>query len=501
VAVATNGSYAFSVSDGIELYDATRDKRLFLPTTDDVYSLAFADRGSTLVSAGADLSITTWDVESGRPFGPPRTHGSDNAVLDLAVSDDGATIASGGEDNNVKLWPLESADSLATTVGGVSATEGKEQPPSIWQLAFGASGYVAAASDAAGAFIWRLDGSVGAQDAAEPVTRIPASGADPSYAVAYRGDILAASEGSSFRLWDTGPSCQRMPERPCLVGRPSDSRAHSDSISRLAFGRSDGADLLASSDYKGNLSLWAAVPENGEVERLWEAPRQPEEVNELAFSPTDPLLAAAGEDGTVRIWDVSDPRDPSPVGEPLVAPDQQPVYTLAFSPDGSLLASGGADQQVVFSEVSWEEDGPAVEPIASTLYQSDSILGLGFSRDGETLAVGDGAGALCLYDVASRRSIGDCAQVHYGPVSGSIDAVAFVPDGTAVLTAGRGNPIVSWDELLWNQDEDAETVDALTAQVCELAGRNLTQDEWDQVFVDTEFEGERHQTCEQYPLP
>jgi hypothetical protein len=41
----------------------------------------------------------------------------------------------------------------------------------------------------------------------------------------------------------------------------------------------------------------------------------------------------------------------------------------------------------------------------------------------------------------------------------------------------------------------------LTSHACQLAGRNLTQDEWDQIFVNTEFEGDRHQTCEQYPLP
>ena len=178
--------------------------------------------------------------------------------------------------------------------------------------------------------------------------------------------------------------------------------------------------------------------------------------------------------------------------------EQQKVLAVAFSPDGSLLVSGGRDRNVVFSEVSWDEDGPSVEPTAETVFASNTIYALDFSPGGETLAIGHGDGGFCFVDVRTRRYLGGCPQ-GYGDAS--IDAIRFAPDGSALVTAGQGNPIVSWDQLLWNLDSDDATVDALTANVCELAGRNLREDEWDQVFANTEFEGDRHQTCEQYPLP
>ena len=110
VAVAPNGSYAFAVYGGasglgIELHDAVRDRDLFLPATDYVTALAFTDHGSTLVSAGFDSTVTTWDVATGRLFGPARSHGFDWTIWDVAVSDDGATVASAGADGNVKLGP------------------------------------------------------------------------------------------------------------------------------------------------------------------------------------------------------------------------------------------------------------------------------------------------------------------------------------------------------------------------------------------------------------
>jgi WD40 repeat protein len=55
-----------------------------------------------------------------------------------------------------------------------------------------------------------------------------------------------------------------------------------------------------------------------------------------AFSPDGRLLATAGFDRLVLLWDVSDPARPRRLGEPLSGHGDR-VTTVAFSPDGRTL--------------------------------------------------------------------------------------------------------------------------------------------------------------------
>jgi WD40 repeat protein len=57
------------------------------------------------------------------------------------------------------------------------------------------------------------------------------------------------------------------------------------------------------------------------------------------------MLASGSADGTVRLWDVTDPAHPRPLGQPLTG-SASAVYLVAFGSDGRTLASSSADGTV-----------------------------------------------------------------------------------------------------------------------------------------------------------
>ena len=387
---------------------------------------------------------------------------------------------------------------LATTLGSLGPGDvdpQRDARPSIYDLALGPDGQVAAAAFTGGAVIWKRD-AAHQVSAPMPLTKIPPAPGQNTRAVAYHGHVLAVGSGYSVTMWDTGRSCRTMPRTPCRLGSTSEADGV---IWSIAFDRS--GTRLAAGYANGFVRVWdvshpKAIPQTPFAERRLGAG----EVFEVVFSPTADVLAAGGAEGTFQLWRVR-PHGLQQLGKPVVGHEYQIVSALAFAPDGKVLASGGGDQQVAL----WAVDAGSRHPVKQLLgrlSQSNTIEDVAFSPSGTVLAAADGDGSVCLYDVKTREAIGNnsCLTEHSSNHNlSAIWAVSFRHDGSGLLAAGDGNPLVEWSSVLWAESgDDQHTV---ADAVCRLAGRNLTQDEWNVAFVGTQIADGRDRTCPSYPLP
>jgi Tol biopolymer transport system component len=123
-----------------------------------------------------------------------------------------------------------------------------------------------------------------------------------------------------------------------------------------------------------------------------ESSRPANRTSRLTFSPDGRCLAAGGEDGIVRVWDLET--------RTQVAVYRGPSYTvgsLAFSPDGALLAYGALEPKG--HRNAWVVSTKKGEHAAAWAADGDGVSCLTFDPKGERLAVLGGDRVVRVYAV------------------------------------------------------------------------------------------------------
>ncbi|PRY39739.1 hypothetical protein [Umezawaea tangerina] len=205
---------------------------------------------------------------------------------------------------------------------------------------------------------------------------------------------------------------------------------HTGSVRATTF-TADGT-VLATASLDGTIRLWEATdPHHPASSAVVTA--HTDGVTSLAVG--DGLLVSGGADRAARLWDIGDPRRPRSLG--VAAGHEKGVTSVALG--GHVLATGSHDGTVRL----WDVTDPLSPKGFGVLERREGTVRAVFSPDGRTLAVTGADGVVALWDLTDPAA-------PRGPVrlTGHTDRVlgaAFSPDGTMLASGSFDNTVRLWD--------------------------------------------------------
>jgi WD40 repeat protein len=390
----------------IRLWDVAtgREDRQF-PTGPGAASKAAFSRDARRVALTDREGRTArvWDVATGQAVGAPLPH--PDAVTAVALSADGARAATACLDRKARLWDAGGGEPIAWPM---------LHQKRVFALAFSPDGRaLLTGSGDTTARLW--DARSG-----QPLPVPPLEHPGPVNAAAFSPDgqtVLVATGDRTANFWDV------------TTGQPTGMPlTHAQGVTAVAFSGDGRAVATGGNDRAAKLWQLGPAPGGEKVLRHGKGA-----VQSVAFSRDGRLVLTASQDKTARLWDAATGEQRQSFTHPHY------LSTAVLSPDGRILLTGCAFHEGTNGEA-WLWDVATGKPIAGPLAPGEAITSwtVAFSPDGRTAVTAGESGHAWLWEAATGKPVAG-PLAHDGPVT----AVAFSPDGRALLTGsapGRGKP-------------------------------------------------------------
>ncbi len=463
-----------------------------------VATLRFAADGKTLLTAGVDNSLRSWDVKTGRETGVfaqsaanggPRELFNGNALDDViddpapggswVVSPDGRVLASFDYSNQTiqlldltngkelhKIGPLQnrggnspffgfSAD--GKVFGGICLENKNNEQYGVvrlWTVADGKEARV-------------LDAPAKKKDDPRYFPNGVSFSPDGKHMAAIGND---GQRNDAVRVWEieTGKML------PAFT-QPRQGGTIMDVFDALFDGQGEVDTLIAAPQFSPDGKLLVGVVQNnrrgGARLRVWDLatnkhlrdlPEINNGINHVAFSPDGKRLAVLQGDGTVHLCDPRTGKESTTVGGGN-------VFAFVFAPGGKKMALGTAEGIVLYDLEADKEQhkltGYQGQNAAMNFNGQQQGLGasIAFAPDGQTIA-GTAGAMVRLWSVETGKEIRPIEEGHATGVS----SVAVSPDGKWLASLGDDLKLLMWDAATGkvvrqcdNPAEDANNPNAL----------------------------------------
>jgi WD40 repeat protein/DNA-binding SARP family transcriptional activator len=512
--------YASSAGQAVAFDIATgRQLRAF----DGAGALALSPDGATIVTATRGTDARLVDTATGRQRAKLIGHAA--PITDAAFSADGTLLATVSDDGTALVWDVATGQRRHRLQGHTG---------SVHAVAFGA-GHQLYTSGSDGVTIqWDLDRSRGPVRQLVPPRRPHQMQGMPLLSPSADSVLILPSASSLLKLSPSAVSARRGFILPPAAGAIGLLNVSNGVLTRLsarghpvlwAAYRPDGR-RIATVGLDGSVQLWDVKTAKMIADRPGRRPRavsgfpplNPQDLGAIAFTPDGTRIVVADPAGRVTELDARtlEPTGRSVVDLPIAPLDIQatrggmvavtsawvdvregldvvfadlddgrilrrlhtPGWHLRatnFSPDGRLYAYGGIDGRVGVIDVA---TGKVIEGSRDPVH-AGPVSRVTFSPDSRTLASLGIDGQVTLLDATNAAPF---TRVQLGDAT--LQATAgYLPDGHTLILAYDDGSVISFDTdpAAWER------------HACEVAGRNLSIDEWRDAFGDRPY----RQTCAQ----
>ena len=344
-----------------------------------------------MASGSYDNTVRIWELDSGTS---QLLEGHTKPVEDIAFHENGRIIASSSSDHTIRIWNVDTGKTQNVLRGHQNI---------VTNLTFSQKDNILiSGSNDRTLRLWDTESGVTLRVLHNLTTGVTD--------VATHGEnIFSSSNDGTIKRWKYFANFPM--EIIDLDSEPA-STAISQSDSTIAVGYANGDLQLFSED--GQRKIWELKgAHNGDIQRL-------------DFSPDGSLLATAGFDNELKLWNTRDGSQRQSFDK-----HENVVHDVKFSPDGKYLATASYDGKIGLFEIGNEK---------GIFYKAHEkrTLSIAFDSTGRKLISAGDDGRTVLWNLSSAPPR---LEHEFPQIQDQLNAAAISPNGELVASVGRDSII------------------------------------------------------------